>query len=214
MKFQHYCFDLDGTLVNSQEGIQNAICYAMERMGIGREKLGDIKRYIGPPLIVSFTKYWDLDTAGGNEAVRLYREYYAETGWSEVRVYDGLEQTLQTLQNAGCGLYVVTSKPTVFAEKILHRYGLAPYFKKICGVSFEHDTEAKSDLLQSVLDEYRIENVSSCAMIGDRSYDMQAAKTVGTAAIGALYGFGSAAELRESGADCLIQKPLDLLTAK
>lgn len=210
MKFQHWFFDLDGTLVDSQQGIQNSICYAMDHMGIDRDKLGDIKKYIGPPLIVSFTKYWDLSEEEGEEAVRLYREYYAETGWKEVRIYDGLEQTLGALRDAGCALYVVTSKPTVFAEKILQHYGLAPDFKKICGVSFSHDTAAKSDLLQSVLDEFQITDLHGCAMIGDRRYDMEAAKTVGTAAIGALFGFGSAQELLDAGADHLIETPLAL----
>lgn len=211
MKYQHLFFDLDGTLVDSQEGIQNAICHAMDAMGISRDKLGDIKRYIGPPLVVSFTKYWDLDEAGGNEAVRRYREYYSEKGWCEVRVYDGMEQTLETLQKAGAGLYVVTSKPTVYAEKILRHYGLAPYFKTICGVDFNHDQEKKQDLLQSVMDQHGIKNLDVCTMIGDRSYDMEAAKSVGTAAIGALFGFGSEQELKETGADYLAQIPLDIL---
>lgn len=211
MKYQHLFFDLDGTLVDSQEGIQNAICHAMDAMGISREKLGDVKKYIGPPLVVSFTQYWDLDEAGGNEAVRRYREYYSEKGWREVRVYDGMEQTLKTLQKAGAGLYVVTSKPTVYAEKILQHYGLASYFKTICGVDFKHDQEKKQDLLQSVIDRYGIKDLSVCAMIGDRSYDMEAAKSVGTAAIGALFGFGSAQELKETGADALAQSPQDIL---
>ncbi len=71
MKYQHLFFDLDGTLVDSQEGIQNAVCHAMDRMGVSRDKLGDIKRYIGPPLVVSFTEFWDLDARTGETSGRL-----------------------------------------------------------------------------------------------------------------------------------------------
>ncbi len=211
VNYQHLFFDLDGTLGDSQEGIQNSIYYAMDRMGISRDKLGDIKRYIGPPLVVSFTRFWQLDEAGGKEAVRTYREYYAEKGWKEVRVYDGMEQTLKTLKEAGAGLYVVTSKPTVYAEKILQHYGLAPYFETIRGVDFQHDQEAKQDLLQSVIEKHSITDLHACVMIGDRRYDMEAAKAVGTAAIGALFGFGSAQELQNAGADHLAHVPLDIL---
>ncbi len=211
MKYQHLFFDLDGTLVDSQEGIQNAVCHAMDRIGVSRDKLGDIKRYIGPPLVVSFTEFWDLSPEQGRQAVDYYREYYTEKGWRQVRVYDGMEQTLQGLQQMGAGLYVVTSKPTVYAQKILQHYGLAPYFKTIRGVSFQKDEETKRSLLQSVLAAHGIRDLSACVMIGDRRYDMEAAKQVGTAAMGALYGFGTAQELEQAGADMLVREPLDIL---
>ncbi len=100
----------------------------------------------------------------------------------------------------GAGLYVVTSKPTVYAQKILQHYGLAPYLKTIRGVSFQKDEETKQSLLQSVLEEHGIRELSACVMIGDRCYDMEAAKQVGTAAMGALYGFGTAQELEQAWA--------------
>ena len=85
MKNKKYIFfDLDGTLIDSQEGITKAVAHALTRFGIEVEDLKQLRPFIGPPLAESFIKYFDFTEEKAKEAVSVYREYYSVTGKFEI----------------------------------------------------------------------------------------------------------------------------------
>ena len=204
------CFDLDGTLTDPKEGIVGSIRYALEKLG--REVSpndDDLTWCIGPPLLASF------ETLVGNkqdaeQALALYRERFGDIGLYENEVYPGIREVLQSLAGDGRRLFVATSKPTVYATRILEHFELSDYFETIYGSELDGTRADKTDLLAWVVARAGLEP-STTMMIGDRRHDVVGAKNNGIGTIGVLYGYGERAELEAAGADTLCEAPEKLL---
>ncbi|NMB14924.1 MAG: HAD hydrolase-like protein [Gallicola sp.] len=198
MKYKNILFDLDGTIVKSEKGIFNSIRHALKEYSF--ENISDEKLlpFIGPPLIDSFQKEFDFNEEKAMEVVGKYREHYSETGLFENEIYNGIEELLNQLHEK-CQLFIVTTKPQPFAEKILAHYDLKKLFKKIYGPTFDGKHNDKRELMHFALEDSNL-NPSDCLMIGDRFYDMEAAAVNHVDALGVLYGYGDKKELLESGA--------------
>jgi phosphoglycolate phosphatase len=200
-------FDLDGTLTDPREGITRSIAHALDRMGIAPPPPDDLVFAIGPPLRASFARLLGSDSREAVErAIALYRERFADVGLFENRPYDGIAAMLETLSASGVRLIVATSKPTVYARRIVERFALAPHFEEIHGCELDGTREDKRDLLAHVLSHHGIEPWE-CAMIGDRGADMRAARHHGVAGLGALWGYGTREELHAEGARDFCRAP-------
>ncbi len=194
-------FDLDGTLTDPKEGITKSVAYALDFFGIYVENLDVLKVFIGPPLVQSFSYYFDFKEEETAFAVKKYRERFAEVGWSENVPYDGVETLLATLKAAGKRLIVATSKPEEYAVKILEHFGFAPYFDLICGAPMQAPKgHGKADVIRDAMKRADID-AAHAVMVGDRLHDIEGAHAVGMKAIGVLYGYGSEDEHKQYGAD-------------
>ncbi len=191
-------FDLDGTLTNPKPGITRSIQYALERLSLAVPSEDELTWCIGPPLHASLKKLTGTDDLA-NRALLLYRERFSEIGLFENEAYAGITGTLATLAATSQRMFVATSKPAVYATRIVEHFGLKPYFERVFGSELDGTRVDKRDLLRYALDETRVDAASSI-MIGDRSHDVVGARTNGMTAIGVLYGYGSEAELRDAGA--------------
>ena len=125
---------------------------------------------------------------------------------NENAVYDGVAEMLTVLKAAGKRLFVATAKPQVFAVAILEQSGLARYFASICGCEMDRADIPKGIIIRMILQDYGI-TAASAVMIGDRPPDILGARENAVYAVGVTYGEGSAAELREAGADVLCASP-------
>ena len=202
-------FDLDGTLTDPYEGITRSYQHAREQLGLDRLPDSDLRDMIGPPMQDVF-----LTLSGGNaglvaEAIALYRERYARVGLFENVVYPGIPEALTALAQS-YRLYVCTSKPTTFSVRILEHFDLAKYFAAIYGCELDGTRADKRELMKWLLERERIDG-SKAAMIGDRKFDIAAARANGVKPYGVLWGHGNEAELRAAGAVALINAPGDLL---
>ena len=135
--YQFYFFDLDGTITDSSLGITNSVRYALAKYGIEEPDRKKLYRFIGPPLAESFREFYGFDGERCGEAVRYYREYYRDKGIYENQVYDGLEEVLKKLKEAGKQLVVATSKPEVFAREIIRYFHLDSYFSYVAGMELD-----------------------------------------------------------------------------
>ena len=206
-------FDLDGTLTDPLAGITSCIVYALDKLG-KRLPPGERLRWcIGPPLRDSFAKLLATDdTAFIEKAVAFYRERFGTVGLYENEVYDGISDVLAALQNYGHSLYVATSKPTVYAERIIDHFALQRYFKCIYGSELDGTRGDKTSLLSHIL-QTQLFSASEAAMIGDREHDMIGAKNNGMRGFGVLWGYGTKDELQTSGAHAVFKAPHELITA-
>jgi len=203
-------FDLDGTLTDPREGITRSIAYALERMGMRPPPLDELTFAIGPPLRASFARLLGRDDGTAvEEAIRLYRERFADVGLFENEPYEGIAEVLATVRRSGAAMIVCTSKPLVYARRIVEHFGLHAHFDAVHGCELDGTREDKRDLMEYLLPLHGLAP-SEAAMVGDRGADMRAARHHGLHAIGALWGYGSADELREFGADVLCDAPRDL----
>ena len=201
-------FDLDGTLTDPKVGITSCIRYALEKLEVSHTD--PLDWCIGPPLYDSFRQLIPGCTDETVlKAVDLYRERFAVTGMYENVVYEGIEAMLEALVGKGYELYVATSKPRVFAKKIIEHFKLDPHFHVVYGSELDGSRTDKSELIHHILSEaggHRSEFV----MIGDRKFDLIGAHKNFVRGIGILWGYGSEEELRAQPSIAIHRTPADL----
>lgn len=202
--YKYILFDLDGTLTDSKEGIINCFIYALKACGI-EEKADNLKRVLGPPLSVSFSEFYNMDSQQVEYAIDRYRERFSTIGIFENGAYDGIQNMLQYLLDKGYILAVATSKPQEYTNRILEKYELERYFTVVVGSGMDGKTlNTKAKVIEKVLEELSIDNKDDAIMVGDRSHDILGAKACGIKSIGVKYGYSIGDELEESGADYIV----------
>ncbi|MBR1741039.1 MAG: HAD family hydrolase [Lachnospiraceae bacterium] len=209
--YKNILFDLDGTLTDPGLGITNSVMYALRRFDIHAEDRAALYKFIGPPLRESFEVFYGFSREKSEMAIRYYREYFSERGLYENEVYDGIESLLNTLKERGKTLLVATSKPEVYAVRILKHFKLYDYFDFVAGATMDSTRNEKADIIKYALQSCRISEKSSTVMVGDRKHDVIGARENGLDSIGVLFGYGNADELKDAGAAFLAEKPEDIL---
>ena len=181
-------FDLDGTISKSAPGILNAFEYALDKMGKSYSR-DDLYKYIGPPLRDSFVKELGEDLA--DQGADFYRDYYFKKGLYETEIYDGIKELMENLNSDGFKIYLATSKGEESSEKILDHFEILDNFSYISGSSNNKNTKKK--VIEYLLKENNLKSCESI-MIGDRSYDIEAANELDIKTIGVTYGYGKKEE--------------------
>ncbi|MPQ44652.1 HAD family hydrolase [Clostridium tarantellae] len=197
---KYILFDLDGTITNSKLGITKSVQYSLKHFNINVENLDDLCTFIGPPLKDSFMKFYVFEETKALEAISKYREYFVEKGIYENELYENIVDALSILKEKEKTIILATSKPKIFAEKILQHFNLAHYFSYVCGSELDGKRTKKGDVIKHVLKENNITDMNSVIMIGDREHDVIGAKESNIDCIGVLYGFGDYEELSKAGA--------------
>jgi len=204
-------FDLDGTLTDPFLGITKCISYALERIGRQSPPVESLRWCIGPPLKNSLAKLLASDDETlADKALSLYRERFGSIGLFENKVYEGIHEVLETLLEKDHCLYVATSKPEIYAKRIVNHFGLNRYFKNIYGSELDGTRNDKTNLISYILKNEPISS-SDTFMVGDRGQDMIGAKANGIFGIGVLWGYGTKEELETSGAYACIRHPQELI---
>ena len=188
-------FDLDGTLTDSKEGITKSVQYALSKFGIKEDNLHNLEKFIGPPLDESFSKFYSLNEDEVVNAVKYYREYYAVKGIYENSLYPGIPELLEKFQELGKDMYIVTTKPTIFAEEVLKYFNIDDYFSQIVGSFLDGRRTSKAELIGYVLSCIPDVSKNKVVMIGDRKHDILGAKQTGIDSIAVSYGYGTLKEL-------------------
>jgi phosphoglycolate phosphatase len=199
-------FDLDGTLTDSKPGILGCLSKVLQAQGIGHQ--GPLDRFIGPPV-----EEWVVDLLpNGTEAERValardYRACYDREGWQNNSVFPGVREMLVDLRHQGFPLYVCTSKQQHFALRILDAFQLSDLFTAIYGDKMEYTSHSKIDLLANILRERSLDPAAAW-MIGDRSFDIDAARANRLRSLAAGWGYGSPQEYAQ--ADAIAPTPADV----
>jgi phosphoglycolate phosphatase len=209
---RHLFFDLDGTLTDPRLGFVRSVQHALS--GTGEPAPADelVKSFIGPPLEQTLRRLLgsraDAELA---EAIRRYDERYATHGIYENSLYPGALAGLETLSARGWTIRIVTSKREDFARDVLEHCGLMRHVAAVVGFDASGSTTDKGRLLEALLAREGM-RAEECWMIGDRSYDVIAARENGVRAIGVLWGYGSRSELVNTGAEVLAESWEQLVT--
>lgn len=211
MRYNIVLWDLDGTLTDPKLGITRSVQYALHKLDCPFPNGDALEWVIGPPLKESFkillgTNEDDLL----NQAVTLYRERYREIGMYENIVYPGIPELLAQLKEMGCQHFLATSKPTVFAEKILQHFSLDSYFSVMMGSELSGQFVEKEDLIREVLKQVPARSLSQTVMIGDRRYDVEGARANKIEVISVGYGYGTIEELQAAAPDYFVASVKDL----
>ena len=119
---------------------------------------------------------------------------------------------LEELRKRGKKLIVATSKPEVYAKKILGHFSLDGYLDFIAGATFDESRVKKNDVIDYAMKSCGIDDTSSVIMDGDREHDVLGAACFGIDSIGVLFGYGSREELEKAGATYIAEKVEDILS--
>ncbi len=204
-------FDLDGTLAKTSPGVLDSFNYALSKFGIKEENKERQRQIMGPPLTVSFKELYGLSDEDTETAIKHYRKFYEDGAYKNAPLYDGIETTLRALKKKGYILMVVTSKPKYLAERVINYLNIEWYFHSIVGPVEEKKNSDKAELIEKAMKILGLTDCSKVVMVGDRRYDMAAAKKLGATAVGALYGYGTKDELDEAGADYIVEDPKEII---
>ncbi|MGM0123482.1 phosphoglycolate phosphatase [Enterococcus sp. AZ194] len=207
---KHLLFDLDGTIIDSSEGIYNSVQYAAEKLSLPKLTIETLRKFIGPPLKESFQVYCSLDDKKADEAVAYYRENYQESGMFQIAPYEGITEVIKAL-NQNNSIYIATSKPEKFAKEILTYLELSDYFEGIYGADLAGERSQKAEVISYALSHHPEIDKKQAVMIGDREHDIFGGKVNHLMTLGVLYGFGSKEELLSAGADKLADNPNDIV---
>jgi phosphoglycolate phosphatase len=203
-------FDLDGTLTDPGEGITRSLQFALGELGLACPAPAELHIHIGPPVrdaLAIILKTTDQTLV--EEALRLYRVRFSETGIYENVVFDGVPEMLAALCASSRRLFVATSKPLVFTEKIMKHFRLSDYFEGIYGSELNGKLDNKVELICHILKNAGL-RPDETLMVGDRMYDIRGARENGCMSLGVTYGYGSEEELRSAGADLICESPREI----
>ena len=178
MTLTHIFFDLDGTLVDSSEGIHNGFVQTFERLGLPVPSDKKIRTFMGPPLEVTFKE--EISEEGADQAVKIYRDYYETKGQLEAHLY--------LSQDPNKKIYITTSKNEPTALEMCEYLGITEFFDGIYGAT--PAAFHKADVLQRAIAENNA-NKDQSVIVGDTKYDMIGGKTVGIKTLAVTWGFGT-----------------------
>ena len=201
-------FDLDGTLTDPFVGITNSMQHALRHMGQEPPLPEELRRYIGPPLQVTFLEMLG-DEVMAARALGFYSQRYGEVGKFENELIPGIIDALQTMIDAGYTLFVATSKLESYSLDIIDHFGLARFFRRVHGSALDGSRADKGELIRHILTTERLD-ARRTVMIGDRLHDAHGATKNDVRTIGVLWGFGDRAELEGAGAARIAASPAEL----
>lgn len=207
--YRNLFFDLDGTLADTEEGILLSLQYALGKMGIEETDSKVLHSFIGPPLKDIFMSQYGMDEKTALETLSHYRVYYSGGGIYKCRLFPGVEALLRRLHDDGVRLFVATSKPDIYAGKILTHLGVADLFEEIAGSLLDNTRTKKHEVIRYLLEKYP-ETAGNVLMIGDKVQDLNGAEYCGIPAVGVLYGYGSPEELAGGKSEALVKNTDEL----
>jgi len=183
-------FDLDGTLIDSQQDLANSVNAARAQMGFDPLPLPLIQSYVGngAPVLIRRAMGPDASDAMVAEALDRFLTHYRAHMLDHTTLYPGVRETLDRLRDAGLAMAILTNKPIGNTIGIVEGLGLSGHFFRLYGGnSFE---QKKPDPVGIVkLMEERSAAPSRTVMIGDSAVDIRTARNAGVTACGVTYGF-------------------------
>jgi phosphoglycolate phosphatase len=206
-------FDLDGTLIDSQESILNAIRAALNELGV-EAKIPVTKELIGPPLMDTLLKITEVkDELVLNALVNKFKLHYDSTGYRNSVAYPGIHHLLERLRNQDFVLYLATNKRLIPTKKIVDYLSWSSLFSAIYSIDLnaEKPFKSKSEMISALLCNELIDP-NSAIYIGDRDEDYGAAKQNCLPCILVDWGYGVKIPTHNDD-QFFVSDPIELLNA-
>lgn len=208
MKKQSLIFDFDGTLYDPLEPVHSSLSFGLHANHLPEIPLEVIKTFIGPPLSISLKKFFpNLSDDQINAIIAKFREHHNEHSLPLYKPYSGMFSILSSLKN-NFELNIASSKPQKLLEAVVRYHKIGDLFSSIVGSS-GNDGSSKTKYLEKILSQSPI-GKDQTTMIGDRYFDIDAGKQVGTKTIAVTWGYGSQEELTQCQATAMVNSFTEL----
>jgi pyrophosphatase PpaX len=201
-------FDLDGTLIDTNDLIIASFLHTLEKYYPGKYTREDVLPFIGPSLKETFG---GLDPERAEEMTRVYRTYNLANHDLLVKEFDGVLETMQSLKENGFKIAIVSTKIYATVLQGLKVTKLDSFFDVI--VALDHVTKEKPDPEPIYL---ALEQLGSTPeetiMVGDNYHDILAGKNAGTKTAGVAWSAKGRDYIAKYEPDYLLENMKDLLT--
>ena len=189
MKYSLVIWDIDGTLLNTQEGLISAYQYTIDKLGLSPKTKEEIKNFIGPVPKDVFINRFGLDEEKAQNASDLFRDRYKNYDLLKASPYRGILEVLQQIKVLKIRQSIATNKRQDYAFDICKHFGIDYFCNPILGPE-NNTNKCKTDFIRECLKFHSIKDLSLAVMIGDTNNDKNAAQEAGIDFIGVNYGFG------------------------
>lgn len=189
MKYKNIIWDIDGTLLDTHDGVSAALRFTLKQYKISATKQNILDMVHTPRIGDAFMNIAGMDECEAKKATDMFRKQYVEADLLKAVPYQGILEVLKICQQSGIKQSVATNKRQDCAVKICAHFGIDAYCRPICGGD-RYNTLSKADLIKKCLNHLDVGDLSTAVMIGDTDSDRKAAETVGIDFIGVNYGFG------------------------
>lgn len=203
-------FDLDGTIINSEEGITNCVRYVLDYWGLEYPAQEELRCFIGPPLREQFIRMFGWSPEKAEESVIKFRERFDVLGLYECELYPGIQKLIEELDKLGYQIALASSKHEEACGRIIRHFHLESHFAGIFGATRDGRISSKKQVLEIALEKLGAKK-DETVLIGDTRFDVLGAKEAGIGCIGVTYGFGTREELKTSGAMAIADTAEELL---
>lgn len=188
-KYDLAVFDLDGTILDTTEGVLAAVKYTIQKLGYRMPADEELYSFIGPPIQNSFARFYGLSGDILQEVATIFRNQYKDFDLLKAKPYEGIYDTFQKMLDQGIVPAVATYKREDYATTLLNHYGFNRYTQIMYGADHENKL-TKRDIIEKCILDAGIQDYSKVVMIGDTVHDAKGAMEIGVDFIGVTYGFG------------------------
>ena len=203
-----YFFDLDGVLADSRPGLYLSFRAALAAIGVANLSDSGLDKFLGSPLPEMFrTLKPAISTPEIATGIKAFRAAYESGGIKQNHLYPGVHELLQAIRQRNYAAWIVTSKPEFYATQVATLLGLDQYVRGIVGAGLD-ESDTKAGLIARTLLQANVTS-DEVIMLGDRHYDISGALVNHMLPVGALWGYGSYAELYSAGCRHFAQSPND-----
>lgn len=213
MRYQLVIFDLDGTLLDTLADISGAANAVLAEFGAPTHPPAAYRQFIGDGVATLFQRALPASASDPDLNARCVAGFQTAygRGWANQSApYGGINELLDTLEQHGVKLAVLSNKPHEFTQLVMRHFFPNSPFHPILGQRAEVPKKPDPAGVHEILQTLAIP-ADECCYLGDSSVDMETARRAGVLAVGATWGFRSAEELQAYGADVLLDHPLELL---
>jgi len=213
MKFRAVLFDLDGTLLDTLDDLADSMNASLRRFGFPPHPVDTYRILVGDGLLHLVSRALPeghRDNTTVDNVASAQWEEYAKKWANKTHPYKGVPELLDTLQDRGITVCVLSNKPDDFTRIMVRKFLSKWRFAVVRGQS--EDTPIKPDptAANQIALKLGLRN-SEFLYVGDSNTDMKTASAAGMFGVGVLWGFRPKDELIAAGARALIERPSELL---
>lgn len=188
MKYELVVFDVDGTLLDTSEGVLSSVKYTIERFGFDMPDDKQLRTFIGPPIQRSFANTFGLSGDIIQEMTAVFRDRYKGDDLIKALPYEGIYECFDSLESNGIKTAIATYKRDDYAQRIMKHFHFDDHTKIIHGAD-DNNKLSKSDIIEICINESGIAK-EKILMVGDTDNDAIGAEGIGVDFLAVTFGFG------------------------
>lgn len=204
-------FDLDGTLLDTTEGVLESAAHAARQMGYAELPHETMLKFVGPPIQNSFMTHYGADATTAQRAAEIFRDHYKNMALLKAKPYPQMLDVLAELRAHDFRIGVATYKREDYAITLLEHFGIAPFCQSMHGAD-NFNRLSKADIVERCILELGAAK-SETVLVGDTNHDAKGAAQAGVDFIAVTYGFGYRTAADTTNYPCVgvANAPIDIL---